>query len=72
MRDSTLESTLESKATCEKLCDTNGVQVKHYHADNGRFVDLAFKTVVSEANRRIPFCGVRSHHQNGIVERHVK
>ena len=55
VRYSTLEFTLESKATYDNLCDTNGVQIKSYHVDNGRFIDLAFKTAVSEVNQRISF-----------------
>ena len=53
MRDSTLESTLDYKGTYEKICDTNGVQVKCYHKDNRQFTDPAFKTAVSEENQKI-------------------
>ena len=72
MKYSTLESTLESKDIYEKLCVTNGISVKRYHADNGKFSDPAFRTAVSDTNQRIDFCGVVSHHQNGIVNRHIK
>ena len=66
------EETLEAKAAYERLIRSYGYSVKHYHADNGRFADTTFQLAVAHADQRISFCGVGSHHQNGIVENRIK
>ena len=63
-----LEQTINAKHAFEKLANTYGVKVKHYHADNGHFACKGFRDTVSAANQKITFCGVGAHHQNGIVE----
>lgn len=40
--DLTKDSTLDSKLSCEICAHSFGVQVKGYHADNGRFADSAW------------------------------
>ena len=45
-----------------------GRYVKHYHADNGRFADNGFIDAITTKDQKIIFCGVGSHHQNGIIE----
>ncbi len=47
-------------------------QSKAYHADNGRFADQGFRDDCMQNNQIITFCGVESHHQNGIAERKIK
>ena len=42
--------------------------VKHYRSDNGRFADIGFIDAISEKYQKITLCGVREHHQNGIVK----
>ena len=51
---------------------TYGHNVKAYHADNGRFSEKAYVDDVKHKSQRITFCGVGSHHQNGIAERRIK
>ena len=34
------EDTLQAKKAFERYCESNGVKVLHYHADNGRFVEI--------------------------------
>ena len=63
-----LDQTLNSKVAFEKLAAFYGVEVKHYHADNGTFACEGFRNAVSSSNQKITFCGVGAHHQNGIVE----
>ena len=48
------------------------MSVQRYHVDNGRFADHGFCKAVEASNQRITFCGVGSHHQNTITERHIK
>jgi hypothetical protein len=48
-----------------------GIKIRHYHADNGRFVDNAWKDALLEENQAITYCGVNAHWQNGIAERRI-
>jgi hypothetical protein len=49
-----------------------GINSKAYHADNGQFADKVFWDDCILSNQAITFCGVRSHHQNGIAEQKIK
>ena len=49
-----------------------GRNVKHYHADNGRFADNSFIDAINTKYQKITFCGVGAHHQNGIIENKSK
>jgi len=62
MRDFTLEETLLAKAAWEKNLSQAGRKVKHYHADNGRFVDNGFVDSCNDKDRKLTFCGVGAHH----------
>ena len=70
--DQTLESTLAAKAAYERHAQTFGVNVRKYHADNGRFADQSFQEEINKHNQSIQFCGVGTHHQNGIAERRIR
>ena len=72
MKDTTAETTLEAKNAYEHLLHTFGRKVLAYHADNGRFAEKVFKQDVHDKAQNISFCGVGSHHQNGIAERRIK
>jgi len=47
------------------------VNIKHYHADNGRFKDKLFSKSIEGKGQTISFCGVGAHHQNGIAEKRI-
>jgi hypothetical protein len=70
--DLTMDSTLDAKLDFERKALTFGVQVKGYHADNGRFAEAAWKDSCHALHQTIQFCGVGSHHQNGVVERRIR
>ena len=72
MRDLTLSETLMAKHAYERFLSSIGVDSKAYHADNGRFADKGFQDDCAANNQAITFCGVGSHHQNGIAERKIK
>ncbi len=72
MKDTTAESTLEAKNAYERKLLGFGHKVERYHADNGRFAEKVFVQDVKDKNQNITFCGVGSHHQNGIAERRIK
>jgi transposase InsO family protein len=67
----TSEETLKSKLAFEKFATSHGVNIKHYHADNGRFKDKLFTKDIEEKGQTISFCGVGAHHQNGIAEKRI-
>jgi transposase InsO family protein len=67
----TSEETLKSKLAFEKFAASHGVNIKHYHADNGRFKDKIFSKSIQEKGQTISFCGVGAHHQNGIAEKRI-
>jgi hypothetical protein len=71
-KDSTSKETLKSKHAFELYCRERGVKVSHYHADNGRFVDNAWKDGLDQENQGITYCGVNAHWQNGIAERRIR
>lgn len=72
MRDTTAETTLEAKNAYEHLLSTFGHRVMAYHADNGRFAETDFVQDVKDKAQNITYCGVGSHHQNGIAERRIR
>ena len=49
-----------------------GRTVKHYRADNGRFVDNGFIDAINARDQSISYCGVGAHHQNGVIENRNK
>jgi hypothetical protein len=67
----TSEETLKSKLAFEKFAASHGVNIKHYHADNGRFNDKLFSKSIEEKGQTISFCGVGAHYQNGTAEKRI-
>ena len=65
-------TTVEAKLALERVCQSHGVQVLHYHADNGLFDKQVFKGSVEKANQTLSFCDVNAHHQNGKAENYIK
>ncbi len=72
MRNLTLEESLLAKHAYERFLSSIGVTAKTYHADNFRFADQGFRDDCNLSNQVITFCGVGSHHQNGIAEQKIK
>ena len=58
MQDVTLDETVLANETMEKVMAQAGRYVKHYHADNGRFVDNGFINTINTKDQKITFCGV--------------
>ena len=67
--DATSKETLKGKLAFEQYARGLGVDVEHYHADNGRFADNSFINNVKEQGQTITYCGVNAHHQNGKAEK---
>jgi hypothetical protein len=69
--DSSVE-TVAAKHAFEKFATEHGIRIHHYHCDNGRFYDNAFKESCENSRQRLTFCGVNAHFQNGIAERAIR
>ncbi|KAL3827268.1 hypothetical protein ACHAXA_004743 [Cyclostephanos tholiformis] len=72
MQDLSSEETIKAKLAFEQFAAEHGVKIKHYHCDNGRFADTAFKQSCEQNGQRLTFCGVNAHFQNGIAERAIR
>jgi transposase InsO family protein len=68
----TSEETVNAKKAFKTYAATYGVKILHYHADNGRFADKAFRQAISEKGQTISFCGINAHWQNGVAERRIR
>ena len=64
--------TVEAKEAFERYARSHGVQVAHYHADNGRFADNKWRKACADNGQVLTFCGVNAHFQNGIAERRIR
>ena len=62
------EATVESKLVFERIFDSYGVRVLHYHANNCLFDTNIFKESCNTAKHTLSLCGVNAHHQNGTCE----
>jgi len=72
MRDLSSEEMINAKLAFEQFARNHGVKIYHYHADNGRFANNAFKTACELTQQSLTFCGVNAHFQNGIAERAIR
>ena len=64
--------TLYTKHCFERYCQQHSIQVRHYHADNGRFADKPFLMDVEQKGQTITFCAVNLHLQNKISEIRIR
>jgi hypothetical protein len=71
MLDLSAEETLKAKRAFEQFASEHGMKIQHYHCDNGRFADNAFKQACKASRQQLTFCGVNAHFQNGIAERAI-
>jgi hypothetical protein len=71
-KTSSSAETVQAKKAFETYCKTYHVRVLHYHADNGRFADNAFRADVEDKRQTISYCGVNAHFQNGIAEKRIR
>jgi hypothetical protein len=72
MTNLTSKETVDAKRAIERFAAEHGVQIKHYHCDNGRFADSLFRAACNSQNQKLTFCGVNTHFQNGIAERAIQ
>jgi hypothetical protein len=51
MQDLSSEETINAKLAFEQFAAKHGMAIKHYHCDNGRFMDIAFKQACKQGNQ---------------------
>jgi hypothetical protein len=66
------DKTVQGKHTFENYARSHDVSIKHYHCNNGQFVDHAFLEEIRAQQQNITFCSVNAHFQNGIVKRKIR
>jgi len=62
---------MEGKLAFEWFCQSHGIQVQHYHADNGIFASNTWRLSCQEQSQGLSFIGVGAHHQNGVIEQRI-
>ncbi len=62
---------MTAKIFFEQFAAEHGIEILHYHCDNGRFYINAFSKVCHNARQKLTFCGVNAHFQNDIAERAI-
>jgi hypothetical protein len=72
MQDLTIVETLLAKHGYEPFLAIHGIVSKGYHTDDVCFADECFCDDCLNNGQDILFCGVGSHHQNGIAEQKSK
>jgi hypothetical protein len=68
MQDSSSNKTIKAKRAFKQFAADHSVKILHYHCNNGKFADNAFKNSCKQLRQRLTFCGVNAHFQNGIAE----
>jgi len=71
-RSTNMEHTLEAKRAFQAYTRRNGVNILHYHSDNGRFADKKFLQALADEDQTISFCAANAHFQNGKAEKRIR
>jgi hypothetical protein len=72
MQDLSSEESVKAKRAFEQFAAEHGITIRHYHCNNDRFANNAFKQDCQESDQQLTFCGVNAHFQNGIAERTIR
>ena len=60
-----------TKHAFESSSNQRGINILHYHADNGRFADNAFIADCKAQRQGLSFCGVLVFHVRPVRKRNV-
>ena len=66
------DETLKAKHAYERWASSNGVKIKRYHGDNGRFGENIFKDDCIKQGQRFSYCPANQHNQNGHAEKAIR
>jgi hypothetical protein len=64
--------TLRAKEAFKRYCESFGIKVRQYHADNGQFAENLFIEDSRQQGQTITYCRVNAHFQNGIAEKRIR
>jgi hypothetical protein len=59
-------------ASKESFRGSHYISQSYYHADNGRFIERAFREHCKEKQQMISFSGVNAHFQNALAEKRIR
>jgi GAG-pre-integrase domain len=62
-----VSETLKAKRQFESHLQSHGITTRHYHADNGRFIESAWVNDTRDKGQDMSYSGVGAHHQNGTA-----
>ena len=68
----TSTETVLAKQSFKQFARDHGVEILHYHADNGRFADNGFIQACKDNNQGLTCRGVNAHFQNGVAEKRIR
>ena len=63
------DETIATKVSFEIFSKSHGVQILHYHCNNGRFAENKFTQHCKDSKQRLTFCPVNQHNSNGRAEK---
>lgn len=66
------EETTKGKCAFEHMSQTQGINILHYHSDNGIFISNKWRQSCEDKQQGLSFSGVNTHHQNGIAENRIR
>jgi hypothetical protein len=72
MKDQSAASALETKEAFEAYAESHGVDIQHYHVNNGIFAAHLWKDSCRISHQGLTFAGVNAHHQNGRAKRKIR
>ena len=67
-----MDETLKGKHAFERFANNNGVQIRHYHADNGIFRAKDWVQDCHSRQQSLSYAAVGARHQNGVAERRIR
>ena len=71
-RSTSGQATLLAKRAFERYAKSHGVTIKHYHANNGRFIEQPFKDHCKQNNQSLSHLAVNRHFQNAVAEKRIR
>jgi hypothetical protein len=66
-----LADILAAKLAFEQYAAKQGVKILHYHCNNRRFHNYAFRQACHDARQQLTLCSVNMHFQNSISEQAI-
>ena len=68
----TVYKAVETKEAFDAYAESHGVDIKHYHAENGIFRSEKWMKQCKDMHQDLNFSGFNAHHQNGLLKWHIR